>query len=386
MNNLIKPLGGVLTPLLVDETEKSYYLNYAETLPRVAVSSREENDIYMMGIGGFTPLTGFINHDDWLNVCEHYQLTNGTFWPLPITLSTDNVTAKSIIINSDIALARENKIIAIMNVTEKYKINKTYECLNIYQTIDHNHPGVKAIMSQGEVNLAGSIKVLRLGNAPKKHADYFLTPAQTRAEFNSRGWKTITAFQTRNPIHRAHEHLIQQALDKTDGVLIHSILGKLKTGDIPASIRLKAIQTLIDNYYKNAPIIQAGYPLDMRYAGPREALLHAVFRQNYGCSHLIIGRDHAGVNNYYKPFASQEIFKEIPKNSLKIKTINMDLTFWCNSCNDITTDKKCNHSSKDKLIYSGTMLRNDLEKNIKISSKFSRPEVISVLREYYNNT
>jgi sulfate adenylyltransferase len=315
------------------------------------------------------------------------KMANGLFWPIPITLSTDEVTAKGISDGDDIALAdsESGEILATMTVTEKYSIDKAHECMMVYKTTEDDHPGVKMVMAQGEVNLAGPIKVLSQGGFPEAYGDQFMTPAQTRAEFEKRGWTSIACFQTRNPMHRSHEYLAKVAIETLDGVLIHSLLGKLKPGDIPADVRSNAIGTLIDKYFADNTVIQAGYPLDMRYAGPREALLHAVFRQNYGCSHQIVGRDHAGVGDYYGPFDAHHIFDEIPAGSLETQPLKIDWTFWCNKCDGMASMKTCPHEGDDRILLSGTKLRKALSEGEEVSDKFSRPEVLTILREYYGS-
>ncbi len=386
MSNLVNPHGGGdLKPLLLEgaalETEKAR----ASGLPKVNISSREAGDLIMMGIGGFTPLNGFMTHADWQGVCDGMKTTSGLFWPIPITLSTDTGTAAAIAEGDDIALfdPERNEILATMTVTEKYVIDKAHECMQVYKTTDEEHPGVKMVMAQGGVNLAGPVKVLSLGGFPEEYGDQFMTPAQTRAEFTKRGWKTIAAFQTRNPMHRSHEYLAKIAIELLDGVLVHSLLGKLKPGDIPADVRSEAISTLIDNYFVDNSVIQAGYPLDMRYAGPREALLHALFRQNYGCSHLIVGRDHAGVGDYYGPFDAHHIFDEIPADALETQPMKIDWTFWCDKCDGMASMKTCPHDASDRMLLSGTKLRKALSEGEEVSTKFSRPEVLAILRKYY---
>ena len=320
---LVRPHGGgSLKPLLLEGDALKAQLAYAKTLPKLKVSSREAGDIIMMGIGGFTPLDGFMTHGDWEGVCDGMKMMNGLFWPIPVTLSTDDEGIKAgaelALVNSD-----SDEILATMKVTEKYSIDKSHECMQVYKTTDLEHPGVKMVMAQGKYNLAGPIKVLSTGGFKEKYGAQFMTPAETRALFEKMGWKRVAAFQTRNPMHRSHEYLAKIAIETMDGVLIHSLLGNLKPGDIPAEVRSEAIEVLTKNYFAPNTTIQAGYPLDMRYAGPREALLHALFRQNYGCSHLIVGRDHAGVGDYYGPFDAQKIFDEIPKGSLE--TVNMTI-------------------------------------------------------------
>jgi len=386
MSNLVNPHGGGdLKPLLLEGAALDAEKARAADLPRVNISSREAGDLIMMGIGGFTPLTGFMTHADWQGVCDGMKTTAGLFWPIPITLSTDQTTAAAITEGDDIALfdPERNEVLATMTVTEKYIIDKAHECMQVFKTTDEEHPGVKMVMAQGSVNLAGPVKVLSLGGFPEEYGEQFMTPAETRAEFTKRGWKTIAAFQTRNPMHRSHEYLAKIAIELLDGVLVHSLLGKLKPGDIPANVRSEAIGTLIDKYFVDNSVIQAGYPLDMRYAGPREALLHALFRQNYGCSHLIVGRDHAGVGDYYGPFDAHHIFDEIPADALETQPMKIDWTFWCDKCDGMASMKTCPHDAADRMLLSGTKLRKALSEGEEVSTKFSRPEVLAILRKYY---
>jgi sulfate adenylyltransferase len=388
MSTLVKPHGGgELMPLLLEGAALAAEQARAENLTKIRVSSRESGDIIMMGIGGFTPLDGFMTHADWAGVCDGMKMASGLFWPIPITLSTDAVSARAINGGDNIALAdsETGEILATMTVTEKYSIDKAHECMMVYKTTDVEHPGVKMVMEQGEVNLAGPIKVLSQGGFPEAYGDQFMTPAQTRAEFEKRGWSEIACFQTRNPMHRSHEYLAKIAIETLDGVLIHSLLGKVKPGDIPADVRSNAIGTLIDKYFADNTVVQAGYPLDMRYAGPREALLHAVFRQNYGCSHQIVGRDHAGVGDYYGPFDAHTIFDEIPAGSIKTQPLRIDWTFWCNKCDGMASMKTCPHEGADRILLSGTKLRKALSEGEEVSDKFSRPEVLAILREYYGS-
>jgi sulfate adenylyltransferase len=386
MSKLVNPHGGgELKPLLLTGAALTEEKKRAQTLPKVKMSSREVGDVIMLGIGGFTPLSGFMTKADWQGVCDGMKMANGLFWPIPITLSTDKATADGIKTGSEVALVdgESGEIMATMKVAEKYTIDKAHECMQVYKTTDMEHPGVKMVMEQGEVNLAGPVKVLSQGGFPEKYGDQFLTPAQTREMFKKNGWSTVAAFQTRNPMHRSHEYLAKIAVETCDGVLIHSLLGKLKPGDIPADVRSKAIGTLIEKYFVKNTVIQAGYPLDMRYAGPREALLHALFRQNYGCSHQIIGRDHAGVGEYYGPFDAQHIFDEIPKDALETKPLKIDWTFWCYKCGGMASDRTCPHGKDDRLLLSGTKLRKALSEGADVPTEFSRPEVLKILREYY---
>lgn len=386
MSELVKPHGSNhLIPLLLEGDALAAERQRAQQLPRLTMSSRETGDLIMLGIGGFTPLDGFMGAADWRSVCDDMTLANGLFWPIPITLSTDKASADSMSEGDEIALLDDHgsEIIATMQVTEKYTIDKAHECETVYRTTDTDHPGVKMVMAQGEVNLAGPVKVLSQGEFPERYGKLFLTPAQTRAEFEARGWSTIAAFQTRNPMHRSHEYLAKIAIEICDGVLIHSLLGNLKPGDIPSEVRSAAISALCDEYFVDNTVMQAGYPLDMRYAGPREALLHALFRQNYGCSHLIVGRDHAGTGDYYGPFDAHHIFDQIPADALQTKPLKIDWTFWCYRCGGMASMKTCPHSAEDRLLLSGTKLRKMLSEGEDPPAEFSRPEVIKILQEYY---
>jgi sulfate adenylyltransferase len=357
----------------------------AKALRAIRVSSRERGDLIMLGIGGFTPLEGFMSRADWEGVCDGFRTAAGLFWPIPITLSTDQASAAIFKTGEEIALldSENGEPLAIMKVTEKYAINKAHECATVFGTMDPAHPGVKMVMDQGEVNLAGPVTVLSDGGFKAAYGALFMTPAETRAEFERLGWSRVAAFQTRNPMHRSHEYLAKVAIEVCDGVLVHSLLGNLKPGDIPAEVRTRAIAELIDKYFRPGTVVQAGYPLDMRYAGPREALLHALFRQNYGCSHQIVGRDHAGVGSYYGPFDAHRIFDQIPEGALETQPLKMDVTFWCYRCGGMASGRTCAHGDADRLQVSGTQLRKWLSEGSPVPPEFSRPEVLEILRQYY---
>lgn len=385
MSVLVNPHGGAgLKPLSLPDDALAAERRRAESLPKVTVSSREAGDLIMMGIGGFTPLEGFMGHDDWRGVCDDMRLSSGLFWPIPITLSTDADTAAGLNEGDEVALhdPRRDSVMGTMVVREKYAIDKTHECKTVFSTADDAHPGVRMVMAQGDINLAGPVNVLSQGRFPERYPGLFLTPEETRKRFEARGWSTVAGFQTRNPMHRSHEHLAKIAVEICDGVLIHSLLGNLKPGDIPAEVRQKAIAALIENYFVTGTVIQAGYPLDMRYAGPREALLHALFRQNYGCSRLVVGRDHAGVGDYYGPFDSQKIFDQVPAGALEITPLKIDWTFWCDRCEGMASMRSCPHDDS-RLLLSGSKLRKLLSENEPVPDHFSRPEVLAILREYY---
>ena len=384
--SLVPPHGALnLKPLLLAGEALKEARIRAARLPHVQIGAREVGDLVMLGIGGYTPLDGFMARADWESVCREYRLANNLFWPIPITLSVDGATAQGLGPGKEVALVgrQEPEPLAILKVSETYRIDKKLECDAVYRTIDSRHPGVRRVLEQGEVNVAGSVQVLSQAHFPSVFPDVYLTPAETRELFQARGWSTIAAFQTRNPMHRSHEYLVKIAAALCDGVLIHSLLGELKPGDIPAAVSVRAIATLIEHYFPRQSVAQAGHPLTMRYAGPREALLHALFRQNYGCSHLIVGRDHAGVGDFYGPRDAQRIFDEIPPGALCIRPIKIDPAFWCYRCDGMATERTCPHGEEHHLTLSGTKLRQALGEGADIPAQFSRPEVVEVLRAYY---
>ncbi|MGP5120479.1 sulfate adenylyltransferase [Psychrobacter alimentarius] len=389
ISKLVPPHGSTaLKPLLLNGEARTQALKLASTLPTITLSSRERGDLIMFGIGGFTPLNGFMNQADWKGVVDDMRLQSGDnaglFWPIPITLSAPTETADSLNQGDKVALvAQDGEIMGILTVEETYTIDKEYECQKVFTTTDSEHPGVQQVLNQEAVNVAGSVEVLSEGEFPTLYPEIYKTPAETREILDAKGWKTVAAFQTRNPMHRSHEYLAKIAIEICDGVLIHSLLGALKPGDIPAEVRQEAIKTLIDNYFRKDTVIQAGYPLDMRYAGPREALLHAVFRQNYGCSHLIVGRDHAGVGDYYGAFDAQTIFEQVGKDDLITQPLKIGWTFWCNACNAMASDKTCPHDASEHVKVSGTKLRKALSEDEDVPENFSRPEVLEILRNYY---
>jgi sulfate adenylyltransferase len=385
MIRLIPPHGGELKPLLLKGEALEEAKAKAKTLPQVCMATRERDDCIMMGIGAFSPLEGFMCKADWKGVCDEMKMRDGTFWPIPITLSVSKEVAKDLKEDQEVALLdRENDaLLGIMVVQEKYKIDKSYECKQVFKTDHLQHPGVAKVMAQGEVNLAGPVKVLSEGDYPKRFKGIYATPEETRKLFQEKGWKMIAALQLRNPMHRSHEYLAKVALEICDGLFIHQLVGNLKEGDIPAEVRVKCVDVLVKHYFPEDRVIQKGYPLEMRYAGPREALLHAIFRQNYGATHLIVGRDHAGVGNYYGPFEAQEIFDQIPPDAFLIKPLKIDWTFYCYKCKSMASYKTCPHPDDNHLLLSGTSLRKKLIEGDSIPEEFSRPEVLKILTDYY---
>ncbi|WP_392562730.1 sulfate adenylyltransferase [Orbus sturtevantii] len=358
---------------------------YASTLPDITLSTREVGDLIMLGIGGFTPLYGFMREQDWHSVCDNMHLADGVFWPIPITVSVSYEQANNISLGDELALKTPTgNVIGLLTVDSIYEPDKQFEAQHVFGTTDSSHPGVAVLMAQPPINLGGKVDVFNDDNFKLRFAPYALTPQETRDRFSQLGWQKIAAFQTRNPMHRSHEYLVKTVLELFDGVLIHSLFGNLKAGDVPADIRLKAINALIDHYFVKDSVIHSGYPLDMRYAGPKEALLHALFRQNYGCSHLIVGRDHAGVGDFYSPFAAQEIFSTLSADDLQIKPIKIDWTFYCQKCAGMASNKTCPHGSNDRVLISGTEVRRRLQANQSLPATFSRPEVVEQLYLWAN--
>jgi sulfate adenylyltransferase len=374
----------------------------AAGLKKIQISSRSERDMIMMGIGGFSPLDGFMKKADWKGVCEKMLLADGTFWPVPVTMDVSKEDAADLKPGVEIALVRDNVLIATMKVDEVYEMtaaDKKWECEKVFkgngpdsqkfwEVAEADHPGVQMVMAQKDFNVGGKVKVLSEGGFPAKFPGVYKSPAQLRAEMDAKGWGKVAALQLRNPMHRSHEYLAKIAVEVCDGVVIHSLVGSLKAGDIPAEVRLQCIEALVENYFVRDHVIQAGYPLDMRYAGPREALLHATFRQNYGINNLIVGRDHAGVGDFYTLFEAQEIFDTRPKPAdagkrLLTEPLKIDWTFYCFKCDGMASLRTCPHSKEDRVILSGTKLRKMLSEGAEVPDHFGRDEVLAILRKYY---
>ena len=384
---LIPPHGGELKPLLLTGEALKEEQEKAKTLPQVRLSSRETSDLIMLGMGAFSPLDGFMRQKDYKTVVTDMMMADGTLWPIPITLSVPKTQADSLQIGSQVALIDDEsgQLMGSMVVEEKYTYDKRHEALNVFRTDEEAHPGVAKVYAQHDVYLAGPVKVFSELHYPQEFGDYYARPAETRNIFAAKGWKTIAGFQTRNPIHRSHEFVTKIALEVIDGLFIHPLVGKLKPGDIPADVRMKCYEVLLDKYYPREHVVLKVYPMEMRYGGPREAVLHAIFRQNFGCTHLIIGRDHAGVGSYYGPFDAQKIFEDIPEGKLLIQPLMIDWTFWCYKCDGMASMKTCPHGKEDRLLISGTKLREMLSRGERPPKEFSRPEVVEILMDYYKN-
>lgn len=381
---------------------------------RQRISTREAGDLVMMGIGGFSPLTRFMGRTEVQSVCEQMRLRDGTFWPIPITLSVDGAVARTLRRGDELALTRPTTTtttaaaggskegeddkdevvgtVAVDDVWETTTAERTQECIAVFGTADAaGHPGVAGVMGQRRWNVGGEVRVLSEGGFPQRFPRVYMRPAETRAAFAQRGWRTVAALQLRNPMHRAHEHLAKVAAEVCDGVFIHSLVGEVKAGDVPAAVRVRCIDAHVAGYFNPRTVLHGGYPLDMRYAGPREALLHALFRQNYGCTHLIVGRDHAGVGNYYGVYDAQRIFDTVaetmpadPAKALLCKPLKLDWSFFCKKCDGPASLRTCPHDAPgDRVVVSGTMVRKLLSEDKQLPEHFGRPEVIAILRDYY---
>jgi sulfate adenylyltransferase len=379
-DSLIAPHGGELIVNRAGEGECLEWQISAQSLPRVVVGSRQLADLEMLAIGSYSPLTGFMTRTDYLSVVQDMHLSNGLPWSIPITLAVTSEQAANLREGSKIALVdTEGALQAILLLQEKYRYDKQLEASKVYRTLDDAHPGVKVVYQQGDVLLGGPVRVIALQK--QAFAQYRYTPAQSRKLFVERGWKRIVAFQTRNPVHRAHEYIQKCALETVDGLYLHPLVGDTKGDDIPADVRMRCYEVLLEHYYPADRVVLGVLPAAMRYAGPREAIFHALIRKNYGCSHFIVGRDHAGVGNYYGTYDAQHIFAEFDPAKLGITPMFFDHTFFCRACDAMASSKTCPHGSEHHVTLSGTKVRRLLQAGEMPPPEFSRPEVARVLIE-----
>ncbi|MED4207562.1 sulfate adenylyltransferase [Neobacillus mesonae] len=382
---MIAPHGGeLIQQILVNQHANEYLTKGSSKLSSVVLNTWSLSDIELIASGAFSPLTGFMNLADYQNVLQRMRLADGTVWTIPITLDVTNEEAAKLEIGSEIGLkGPDGNLYGILLLEEKFTYDKQQEAQHIYGTTDINHPGVQKVFNKGETYLAGpTFMIKRPSHSP--FDTYFKDPAEIRNAIKERGWQTIVGFQTRNPIHRAHEYIQKVALEMVDGLLIHPLVGETKKDDIPADIRMKSYQTLINQYYPKDRVMLSVYPAAMRYAGPREAVFHAIVRKNYGCTHFIVGRDHAGVGNYYGTYDAQKIFDNFSKEEIGINILKFEHSFYCTICESMGTTKTCPHEKEAHLILSGTKVRQMLRNGEYPPKEFSRPEVVKVLMEGLN--
>lgn len=368
----IAPHGGTLINRLVEADPREY-----AHLPALELSERSSADLELVATGVYSPLEGFLGEADHHSVVERMRLSNGLPWSIPITLGVSEGEAKRY--RGTVRLTRNGETVGILEVSEQYRPDKEKEAKEVYRTADPAHPGVSALLAQGAVNLAGKVTLFELsrGEFPAHH----YTPQETRALFGD--WKTVVAFQTRNPVHRAHEYLHKVALEQIDGLFLNPLVGATKSDDVPADVRMRAYEVLLEQYYPKDRVLLGVYPAAMRYAGPREAILHAISRKNYGCTHFIVGRDHAGVGSYYGTYDAQEIFSAFDADEIGIQILKFEHTFYCKHCRSIVSSRTCPHDSAQRLVLSGTRVRELLRSGASLPTEFTRPEVAEVLREAY---
>lgn len=377
----ITPHGGnELVDLRCEASERPELIERAATLRRVTIDLRERTDLELLTIGGFTPLRGFMTEEECKGVVNDMHLPGGVPWTVPVTLSTDQATADAISEGDEIALVAESgDPIAIQRVESRYTVDRRDEARKVFKTDSDEHPGVSALYASKDVRLGGPVTTLALPEGEFPH--YRLEPSQTRAEFRRRGWKSVVAFQTRNPIHRAHEYLTKCALEATDGLLIHPIVGETKSDDIPADVRMRCYEVLVEKYYNPERVLLSVLPASMRYAGPREAIFHAIMRRNYGCTHFIVGRDHAGVGDYYGTYEAQEIFDQFSADALGIVPIKFEHSFWCRRVGGMATAKTTNSAPEERVFLSGTKVRELLQQGKLPPIEFTREEVAAILAD-----
>jgi sulfate adenylyltransferase len=375
---LIDPHGGELVELLVPAGERHELEQRAAGLAGVRLSARQAADLELLAVGGFSPLRGFQGAEDWRTTVDEMRLADGLPWSIPVTLASD-VEAS---VGDELALeSRDGRLLGVLEVEEVFERDSEREAEKVYRTTDAEHPGVAALRAEGDRCLAGPVRVLALPEHPAEFAPYILPPASSRAAFAERGWKTVVGFQTRNPIHRAHEYITKAALECVDGLFIHPLVGETKSDDIPPDVRMRCYEALIANYYQPDHVMLAINPAAMRYAGPREAIFHALIRKNYGCTHFIVGRDHAGVGDYYGTYDAQDIFDEFDPEKLGIEPLMFDHAFYCRITKGMATSKTSPAGPEDRIFLSGTKVREMLRAGERPPEEFTRPEVADILIE-----
>ncbi|ELS01960.1 sulfate adenylyltransferase [Xenococcus sp. PCC 7305] len=375
----ITPHGGTLINRIATPEQKAEFLAQADSLPRVQLDKRATSDLVMIAIGGFSPISGFMSQNDYQGVVNEMHMASGAAWAIPVTLSVSQEVAAPLKEGSLVRLDDPSgNFVGVLELTEKYTYDKKHEAKNVYRTEEEAHPGVKVIYEQGEVNLAGPVWLLERAAHPL-FPNYQIDPAASRAAFRERGWNSVVGFQTRNPIHRAHEYIIKCALEIVDGLFLHPLVGATKSDDIPADVRMRCYEIMMENYFPKDRVVLAINPSAMRYAGPREAIFHALIRRNYGCTHFIVGRDHAGVGDYYGTYDAQHIFEEFKPGELGIIPLKFEHAFYCKVTEQMATSKTSPATKEDRIHLSGTKVRAMLRKGEIPPAQFSRPKVAAEL-------